>query len=256
LIVIEHAFAAGIPWHVAASAHWSCSYSSSWISLLQGLQTQHSGEEHAAVAVIPEALEIPAMIRAMETSARRTADFAASLGMPCDVEIGAGCDLKRLKGMLETASVMKVICHGFVDPGAREVAWLLGSQGELPVAAAVATNHRVGEASRFSWRDANRLECAPSTVFSAACSSGSNYLTGVGERLGFMGALRRVGTRAFVAPKWDVVAEIVLPILDDAMELYWAHRHLGASVRTACLRAPENTPRWLRWAISLEGDWR
>jgi hypothetical protein len=75
-------------------------------------------------------------------------------------------------------------------------------------------------AHRFGGRDAANVPRTPQVVFSAACSSGLSHIAGVGERLGLMAGPRGGGTRALVAPRWDIVAEDVLPILDDAFERF------------------------------------
>jgi hypothetical protein len=133
---------------------------------------------------------------------------------------------------------------------------MVSGGGKLPVAAAVAAGLARGKHHRFSWRDVEQLKTAPTVIFSAACSTGVSHLAGIGERLGLMAGLRRAGTRSLVAPHWDIVPDIVLPILDDALERYWNSGGLAQSVRAACQNAPAETPTWLKWAIATEGDWR
>ena len=85
-----------------------------------------------------------------------------------------------------------------------------------------------------------------------------SHVAGLGERLGFFGALRHIGTRAVVAPHWNIVAASVIPILDKVLENYLSpHTSLAQALRSACLAAEENnSPRWHAWALALEGDWR
>jgi hypothetical protein len=107
-----------------------------------------------------------------------------------------------------------------------------------------------------SWRDVQRLEKTPGIVFSAACSSGWIRIAGLGEQLGLFGALRRRGTRSLVAPRWDIVASEVTPIIDQALAATVRGEPVGAALKRACTDAEEHMPQWLAWSLALEGDWR
>jgi hypothetical protein len=157
---------------------------------------------------------------------------------------------------LTKADVTKVLCHGYVQSNTHDVAWLIGDGRGLPASALVTSDNSGSAAFRFGWRDAGKLKHAASAVFSAACSSGFSHIAGVGDRLGLMAGLQSAGTRSFVAPRWDIVAEDVLPILDDALERFCKDGELAKSVADACAAAPLDTPDWVRWAIAIEGDWR
>jgi hypothetical protein len=152
--------------------------------------------------------------------------------------------------------VAKVLSHGYLQRDTNDVAWLISDGRGLPAAALVTSDSRAAAAFRFGWRDAGKLERAASVVFSAACSSGFSHVGGVGDRLGLMAGLQSAGTLSFVAPQWDIVAEDVLPILDDAIERFCTNGQLARAVTDACAAASEDKSDWVRWAIAIEGDWR
>ena len=255
LIVIEHEDHAGLPWHVAASSMWTCSYASGWTALLhlQGTPIPRTGP--VSVAVVPAALESTEVLGAFASCIARTHVFAQSQAVSVDIAEGTACDRTRFLELLSAGGLMKVLCHGYQSARTYEVAWAVADNGALPSVLAVATDLAVGQRHRFGWREAKGIKNAPAVVFSAACSSGVAHVAGLGERLGLMAGLGAAGARAVVAPRWDAFAAEVLPVLDDAFERFWSGRGLARSVREACAGA-ESTAKWLRWAIAVEGDWR
>jgi len=149
-----------------------------------------------------------------------------------------------------------MLCHGYVNAEEEEVALMFACDGALPLGVAVASQSPGSQRHRFSWRDVADIKVGPAAIFSAACSSGAAHLVGVGERLGLLTRLRSVGTRSLVAPQWDTPPEVLLPILDDALEQYLRKDGtLAQAVRAACKTAESTAPRWLAWALTTEGDW-
>jgi hypothetical protein len=177
------------------------------------------------------------------------------MGLRLLVAESESADHDAFRRIMERADVAKVLAHGFISPADDEVALMLAHDGALPLADSVAAGSEVGRRHRLSWNECQELRRAPEVVFSAACSSGVSYVRGLGERLGLLGALRRGGTRSLIAPRWNIVAEDVLPILDAAMERFLERGDaLGLALHQAC--AESDRPRWLAWALALEGDWR
>jgi len=255
VVFLEHESAAGIPWHVAVAERWTCSYAPGWVSLLSSAKPAAAGQR-IGIAMAPLATDTEEVRAALESSAARTLRFAEEHGEQSSAAIGPSCDRPALERLLGESGILKVLCHGYVQPASYEVAWLVANGMALPSAKAVELGTEQGAAFRFSWRDAAKLERSSGVVFSAACSSGYSHLAGVGERIGLMAGLRMGGTRALVAPRWDVIAAEVLPILDDALERYWKSNRLARSVWEACRAAPAGTPDWIRWAAAVEGDWQ
>jgi CHAT domain len=251
VVFIEHELLAGLPWHAAVGGAeaWTSSYASGWTELLTLVRRPPPARPaRLAVALVPRFRESAEVLGALTESAARTDSYAASNGLTCVTVTGAACDHAALRELIGRCDVVKLLCHGFVDPENAEVGLMLTHAGALPPAHAVATAGAFGRAHRLSWRDCQHFPAAPRAVFSAACSSGVVLLAGLGERLGLFGALRHAGTGALVAPKWDIVASQVLPILDDAMERNTSDgRSLAQALSDACRQAEASRPRWLAW---------
>jgi hypothetical protein len=256
LVVLEHPEVWGLQWHVAAAPRWRTSYSPGWSALLSA----HAGEDPAppiGAAMVAKFHDSPQVVGPMEASLGQTRELARELGRPCVVRAQKECDRAALIELLESCGVVKLLCHGYVDPTDRQVALSIAVESRLPLADSAAAATPAGRRHRFGWQECQTLERAPALLFSAACSSGQAHPAGLGERLGFYRVLHRAGTRAFVAPRWDIKPAAVLPILDDAMA-----RHLrggapiGEALHQACEAASAAAPRWIAWALALEGDWK
>lgn len=258
LVVIEHEAFAGFQWHVAAAPRWRVSYTPSWSALLNAREAAAPNKEMPiGLTMVPKYRESADNLQALESSVSRTEQLTAQLGVELKSALREACDRKALIGVLESTSVAKVLCHGFVDPEEDIVAFMVAYDGELPLADSVAANTFAGRQHRFNWRDFQQLKRAPAVLFSAACSSGQSHYVGLGEKLGLFLTLRRAGTRSFVAPRWDIDPEVVLPILDTAIERFLTtDAELGEALHTACSDASAVLPRWQSWALALEGDWK
>jgi hypothetical protein len=191
----------------------------------------------------------------MRNSARRTETFATEQGLTFSIAKEEACDHAAFRSIMNKSDLVKLICHGFIAKDG-DVALALAHDGFLPLRASEAGSE-AGRPYRFSWRDCQRLSTAPTVVFSAACSTGYSHIAGLGERLGLFSALRHAGTRALVAPRWDIEPVRVLPILDDALERYVRGGiSLMRALHDACIVAEAEQPRWLAWALAIEGDWQ
>lgn len=261
LAIIEGESLAGFPWHVAAASFGTCSYVSSWSALLVLLQSPPENEFGGALGTIsvPSFDENPAILSAMETSFERAQRFAERNHIAFDAASGTDCNEQRMRELMERNEWLKIVCHGFVSQAEREVALMIAAENELPLKLSHVAASVEGRRHRFGWRSIERLEKTPRLVFSSACSTAYAHIEGTGgDRLGLFAPLGEKGTRALVAPGWDVEAEIILPILDDALESSILNKQpLAAALRQACVSAERNNrPRRLAWALRLEGDWR
>ncbi len=256
IVFIEHEDYVGAPWHVAAAPRWTSSYAAGWTALLslRSLLTPNRATT-VGVALVPCYGDAPVLLEAMRKSARRTQAFAGEYGLDFSMAEEEHCDRNAFREIMSGSDIAKLICHGFVAQDS-EVALVLAHSGSLPLAANL-VGGEAGRSYRLSWRDCQRLPSAPPVMFSAACSTGFSHIAGQGERLGLFSALRHAGTRAWVAPRWDIIADRVLPILDDALERYARGGvSLVRALHEACSAAEVEQPRWLAWALALEGDWQ
>lgn len=259
VLILEHSEYMGFPWHVAAAPRWSSSYAASWTTLL-ALRTRPARPciDSLGLVFVPKFREELETLQAMRDSASRTRAFAAKQGLDFFPAAEGEADHAALDRIMGASAVVKLLCHGFIDANDGEVALLLARNGSLPLLDSVVAGSAVGRAHRLSWRQWQQLQTVPERVFSAACSTGLSLGAGLGERLGLFAALRHAGTRTLIAPRWDMVAANVLPILDNTLESFVSEGGaLGRVLHRACLAAADaGIPRWLAWNLALEGDWR
>jgi tetratricopeptide (TPR) repeat protein len=258
LVVIEHSTLSGIPWHVAAAPRWRTSYVPSWSALLRARDTARQVESHVlGLAMVAKFNESQSNVEALEESTVRTERLATSVGWELQSGLREQCDREALLRVLESSSVAKIMCHGFVSAADNVVALTLAHDGRVPVADSMSAAAASNQGNRFDWRDCRQLNRAPNVVLSAACSSGRSHLAGIGERLGLYSILRAFGTRSLIAPRWDLKhLDLTLPILDRTVERYLRDGEgLGSALHGACVEAEQQHARWLAWTFSLEGDW-
>ena len=252
--VIEDETIAGLPWHVALGPYWTPSYATSWAQQLTGMARQTPRPAHLGVVAVPRYREAAEVLVAFDTTVRGARRFAEH-GLLVEVIEGVKADHAAVVRLLEACDAAVLLCHGQIAPDEHVVSWLLSHDGILPLkgSAEAATAH--GRRHRLSWDDCDRLSHAPHHIFSAACSTGTAHYGGVGEQLGLFSALRRHGTRSMVAPRWDVPAADVLPLLDDVLTRVLVHGQPPASaVRETSREAAARLPRWLAWSFAAQGS--
>ncbi|MDJ0845109.1 tetratricopeptide repeat protein [Crocosphaera sp.] len=259
LVFIEHEAYLGLPWHIAVSHHWSSSYALSWTTLLS-IHNQSPLEQVTTLGVlqVPRFKEDRETIDAFEQSSQRTQTLADTHQFNLIAPQPIDCDHIAFKQMMEQADIVKLLCHGFPDQE-NEVAFAIAHGQSLPLKNNFALKTPKGRAYHLSWRDCQNLSKSPAVVFSVACSSGISKIAGLGEGLGVFNALKYNNTKTFIAPRWDIYGEMVLPILDDLLDQYTTTQQgLAQALRQACIMAEreKSIPRWLAWSLTIEGDWR
>jgi CHAT domain-containing protein len=149
-----------------------------------------------------------------------------------------------------------MLCHGYAPSTELTVAWLVAHERALPFAESAAAGSEAGRRHQFSWDDCDRLRSASPVVVSASCSTAVSHSAGGGEQLGLYSALRRHGTRALVAPRWDIPADATLPVFADAIErILRDGEPPAAAVRAASLAAARWLPSWLAYAPAVASGW-
>lgn len=258
VVIIDHQLFSGLPWHVPVSEKWTCSYETSWLDLLAtASQPIHFTAPTVGVLTVPRYRESTQVLTSLLASQIRTVNFARRRGMPVTAPKLADCDRDAFARLMEVADVAKILCHGYVDPAENEVSLMLAANGILPLASSVASGTELGRLHQFGLRDCRALRRTSPVVFSAACSSGLSHTMQLGEKAGLMTTLRRSGTRSLIAPRWDIVAEDVLPVLDDALERWLTGTDLANALRDATQHAvADGCPKWLAASLTLEGQWR
>lgn len=253
VVVIESADLAPLPWHLALGPSWVFAYAPSWGSMLLRPPPAADRLRVGALAV-PRFGESPAVEEALRGSLTASVKDAGHAGLPHAQAEGTRADAEALTGILENTDLCTLLCHGLVNAGTSSVSLLLSADGRLPPGDSVACS-RSGLRHQFDWRRAARAARAPRVILSAACSSGLSHVRG-GQQVGLFSALRHRGLRTLIAPRWDIMAEQVLPTLDRTRALIIDGRRPGDALRTACLEAEQSgVPAWIAWSLALEGDW-
>jgi hypothetical protein len=256
-VFIESEDKSRLPWHVAAGKLWSCSYAASWSAILALRQRKLlPAFQRLGQFTVLKFNEVASVKKAMEASRELTRVLAEKKGLKLIDVFGTQGDRKAFEQVMTKAQIVKLLCHGFIDKE-KEVRFLLAADGGLPADDPALLDGEYGARHLISWRDLQVLPAAPEVLFSNACSSGLARIAGMGERLGVFNALMPLGTRAVVAPWWDIVPSVVLPIMDDAIQWFLTGEHsLAECLRAACMAAETHAPRWLAWSLTIEGDWR
>jgi tetratricopeptide (TPR) repeat protein len=257
LVVIDHQSLVGMPWHVALTPRWRCSYAPSWTTLLDEPLVRQGDALRVGVFAAPRYADSEAVKTSISQAVDSARQKMGAGGHVCMVYENEAADRPAFERLMAECDVVELLCHGYVDPDDREVALLVAHAGVRPPMY-TQSKGTFPDAHRLSWRDLQALPRAAPLVLSAACSSGLQWQAGAGEQMGLFGALRQGGTRAFIGPRWDVVAQAVLPLLDTLLDLHINHGvTLVDALHQTCLEAQEHhLPGWLAWSLALEGDWR
>jgi tetratricopeptide (TPR) repeat protein len=257
VVLIEHPVASRVPWHVALTPHWPACSVPSWTSLLAEGNRPPEAVSRMGCVIVPRFGEDQEVLEAFETVRAGLTEMSTIFGRPTlDLEEGTNADHEELRRMLAGTDLCVVLCHGYAPANEPGVAWLLADSGALPLRGSAEAASRLGRRHQFTWRDCDALEAASAVIVSAACSTASAHYAGAGEQLGLYSALRRHGTRAFIAPRWDIPASAVLPVYSDAIRRMVQDGDTPASaVRSASLTAADRLPRWLAYAPAVAGSW-
>jgi len=255
VVFLHNEVYANLPWHTAVGPRWTVSYAAGWTHLLNLLRSKPASPRRLGICAVPRTSDADGTVEGLRASGHRAVLAGADTGMDIHRPPPELCDRSELAHLLSNVDVALLLCHGYQPLRGEEIGWMVAHAGELPLSDAV-SSARAAPDHLFSWRDCLRLPRAPQTVLSAACASASAYGAGLGDRLGLFNALRHGGTTAMIAPAWDVVADYVLPVLDEVTARYLGGAPLGQALRTACMAAASSSPDWLAWSLALEGDWR
>lgn len=253
VLIIEHEQLRHLPFHVLGKDKIRVSYSSSWCQvLLSGQPGTDVGNSILGLGTALQRGDGAEVLFAAQSSSKATQDLAARTSLELLAAVDADLDQGRINELLAKSDLLKLICHGFVLPN-REIAFVLAHWRRLPprslsLATPMGRGHIVG------LPELQGVSRSPRTIWSGACSSGVNSFGETGDKLGVFSLLRTVGLRAYVAPRWDVEPEYVLPILDSAIGFFVEENLcLGDAVCKAC--AESNAPKWLAWSLAVEGSW-
>jgi len=258
VVVIDSPEHAGIPWHAVRGCPWTTSYAPGWSSLLTLRSVRPAELSSVGIVVVPAEEDTDEVVQALRDASEAIAALASNAGRSVATCIGVEANSVTVAALLERVDIAVILCHGYAAPDEQEVALMLAYGNALPTTHAVAAGSAARRPHRWSWRNAVSLEGAPALIISAACSSGTSHLAGLGERLGLYGSLRMRGTQSIVAPLWDVTADDAADFVSACLRAYLGEEqplgHAMSAASTTLLEA--GVPTWRRNCFALEGDWR
>lgn len=255
VVFINHQDLVGLPWHVALAPEWRCSYATGWFTVLESAKIQYSNKPIFGVFAAPRYQDTNSVFDAISTAVKLTQSWAESNGFKCNVSENESADREAFKRLIAECDVIELYCHGYADPNDLEIALLVSHNGFLPPIHAKNKTLLINN-NLLSWRDLQSFSRTPSIVLSAACSTGLQWQAGAGEQMGLFGALRNSGTKSVIAPRWDIVASDVIPMLNSILEKHFCRKvSLIDALHETCLNAEKYMPRWLAWSLTLEGNW-
>jgi hypothetical protein len=258
VVLVEHPVASRVPWHVALTPYWPVCSVPSWASVLtEGSQTPTSLARIGCITV-PRFAEDNEILEAFETLRADLDNLTSTIpGLTFEHVEATDADRDELRHLLGSTDLCALLCHGYAPATEPGVAWLIADSGSLPLRGSVEAASSVGRRHQFTWADCEELEASSALVVSAACSTASAHYAGAGEQLGLYSALRRHGTRALIAPRWDVPAATVLPIFSDVIQrMVRGGGSPASAVQAASIAVAERLPQWLAYAPAVAGGWR
>jgi tetratricopeptide (TPR) repeat protein len=258
VVVIDHPALTGLPFHIALAPEWTVSSAPDWLAVEAAVRANKSGPASPRLGVLhaPRSNETTAVREALAASAERVRQLADTRRLVCANADPGVADADALRRLLVTADVLKILCHGQVSKEDHEVVLLIDHDGRPPPGYSFGALLQTTRGHRFGRTQLEGLGSTSRTVFLGACSSGAVSVAGLDERTSLAVLLGDTGTKAVVAPRWKIDAQLALPILDDAMERFLDGVPLGNAVsEAACAAIVRGVPSWQANAFVVEGAW-
>ena len=242
LVIMEHERLRGLPWHAALGDRWETSYISSWWALGQiARQPTRPRPTSAGLLLAPRYREPAPAGPALGSAADAMSAAAAAHGLPLTAarrRTGRpqGPAARPRQGRSGGRALPRLSGPGRRRRPSPRRAGSTGAAGPDPV-----------EGERWNLVSARRIQALPRTsalVLLGACSAGRLRYAGLGESLGIYAALRSGGTRTLIAPRWNIVAGSVLPIVVDLFDALAGGAAAGAALRAVCTSARDRLPAW------------
>ena len=253
LVVIEHEAVSGLPWHAMTDVPWTTSYAASWTAMVRARARPRTDLQRVGHVSVAAARDSTALTSIFDESLARARAWSRDRGLRFDEASGPHADESATLDLLRRCDIVTLHCHGLYKPDERDIALMLAANGRLPPQRAHDVEQRIGH--QLSWRDLQNLDAGPAVVLSAACSSGTSIVAGLGERLGIYGALRYAGTRTVIAPAWDGLAADVVDQLDQVRDHLVAGDSPAHAVKAVANRAAATLPSWRARVLAVDGDW-
>ena len=251
--MLEHEAVSGLPWHTMANIPWTISYAAGWTAMVQARATRRTDPRRVGQISVPARDESPNLVNAFDRSRERSQAWCQQHNLSYTSVGGPAADTTAVLRLLQDCDIVTIHCHGLYKPRQRDIALMLAHDQHLPPQGA----HDVEQLTehQLSRRDLQHLEDSPAIVLSAACSSGTSIIAGLGERMGLLSALRHAGTRTVIAPAWDALAADVVEQLDQVRYRILSGEPAAQAVKAAADHAAVNKPAWRARVLAIDGEW-
>ena len=253
IVVIEHESIRGLPWHALDNVPWTLSYAAGWTAIARARKIVRRPVRRLGFVSVAARDDSASVVDAFQNSRDLSERFATQHGLDLTLVTGPAGDSPAILDLLNSCDLVTLNCHGLLRRDAADLAFIVAANRALPplAAAAIAASPQ----HQLSWRDLQSVKQAPQLVLSAACSTGTSLMAGLGERFGLHAVLRHAGTATVVAPAWDGVAEDVPEQLDRIRERVLAGDPPASAVKAVAEEARQSLPRWRARVLAVEGDW-
>jgi hypothetical protein len=258
VVIIDHPNLAGIPFHIALAPEWTVSYGADWSAITTAVENRAAAPPSPRLGVLhaPRSNETPAVRAALQASADRLQALAEASDLELVRADPGGADAAGLYRLLAATDLLKLLCHGQISKDDHQVVLLLDHDGRSPPGFSFGATLSTSRGHRFGRDELGGLAKSPSIIFLGACSAGAVTVAGLDERTSFASTLAKTGTKAVVAPRWNIDAELALPVLDDALSRFIDGATLIEAVSSAAYAAVERgVPPWQAHAFVIEGAW-
>jgi len=253
LVMIEHEAVSGLPWHAIDNVPWTISYNAGWTAIARSRALPRRPYTKLGLTSVPARGDSSTVVEAFEAARNRALGTAAARQLSLQMLNDGAADTASFVAQLHECDLVTFNGHGLLNAGDLDVAFLVAADEKLPPQG----SHEINLAPRhqLSWRDLQSVRRSPPLLLSAACSSGTSVMSGLGERFGFHAVLRHAGTRTVIAPAWDGRATDIPAQLDQVREHILDGQPAAAAVKAVADAARADLPNWRARALAVEGDW-
>ncbi len=198
--------------------------------------------------------EVVAALQGTEEDGRR---IAANHNIDYSIALGRNATTPALLATLQQADVVRLACHGRIDPISRTFELMVAADGELPPKTLIEEQVDAARSHRIEQRVLAVLPRIAPYLFSSACCSGAALFSEGGERIGLERALLLGGSVAVCAPQWDVHAEEMRDQLATVLDMWLANEGAGLDVvvaQAAAIGAHHEIRASIARALAVFGD--
>lgn len=178
----------------------------------------------------------PSVIAALQDTEADGRQIAANHGLTYTARIGGDATEPALVDLLCRNELVRIACHGRLDPAAGVFELMVAADGELPPRTLIEQDRPSVRAHRLDRRRLQELSGIAPYVVASACCSGAVIFTPGGERIGLERALFIAGSVAIAAPQWDVDAAQMRDQLAAVLDTWFNNEAAGLDAVVSQMR--------------------